>query len=372
MNFILARFSPGLRTLGAALEEVKGIGPGFDSLRILLSISVVIWHGVHISYGSRYEEHVWHDSVPGALAATVLPVFFALSGFLVMASAVRTQSLRRFLAFRVLRIAPALTTEVLLSALVLGPLLTSLPLSDYFSSPLFFRYFANVFGLISYQLPGVFTTNPSPLVNFSLWTIPPELGCYFYMALCIVTGIYLRRRKMMLGMFIVLLIIGCRKYLSHQHLILAAPGQDNLFLCFILGNLFYLYREKIVLDWRLFVLALAGGAYCIQNTLLIYLGSLLLTYCTVYLGLCRIPRLPLMDRGDYSYGIYLYGFPVQQTVAYLFPASREWYLNALFSLPVIIALAALSWHIIERPSLSLKKVLQGRRAKAIQADSALG
>jgi peptidoglycan/LPS O-acetylase OafA/YrhL len=79
-----------------------------------------------------------------------------------------------------------------------------------------------------------------------------------------------------------------------------------------------------------------------------------------------------MDRGDYSYGIYLYGFPVQQTVAYLFPASREWYLNALFSLPVIIALAALSWHIIERPSLSLKKVLQGRRAKAIQADSALG
>lgn len=350
-----------MRTLDSALKNVRGIGPGFDTLRLTLSIAIVIWHGVQVSYGDAEEYRIWHDTVAGGVAAALLPMFFCLSGFLVIASALRTASLRTFLIFRVLRIAPALLTEVVLSAVVLGPILTSLSLKDYFSSPLLYRYFANVVGWITFALPGVFSTNPTSLVNASLWTIPPELVCYVFLAICMASGIYVSRTKMTLAMFLLMLAIGIRKILSHSHLIAANPAQENLFLCFMIGNLFFLYRDKIYLDFRVFLFASSLGVICIQDSRSIYIGSLLLTYSTVYLGMCRIPKIPLLDRGDYSYGIYLYGFPVQQTIAFFFPSTRIWYVNALLSLPVIVLLAVFSWHVIEKPSLALKRRLQGRR-----------
>jgi peptidoglycan/LPS O-acetylase OafA/YrhL len=83
-----------------------------------------------------------------------------------------------------------------------------------------------------------------------------------------------------------------------------------------------------------------------------------MAYFTMYLGL----RSPKPDRilmsGDYSYGLYLYGYPVQQAVIYLLPGLREWYWNILISLPVAAAVASLSWHLIEKPVLSRKNILQ--------------
>jgi peptidoglycan/LPS O-acetylase OafA/YrhL len=347
-----------MRTLGKALEETRGVGPGFDTLRVVLSISILFWHGIQISNGVAAETKAWDSTFGGFLAASLLPIFFALSGFLVIGSALRTRSLRTFLTFRVLRIVPALSTEVVLSALVLGPALTIISLPQYFTSPEFFRYFANTVGWITFTLPGVFTTNPSPFVNLSLWTIPPELTCYLFIAICIGTGIYKSRSRMMLVMIALLCIISARKILSHSHLITALPAQDNLFLCFVLGNIFYHYRDRILLDWRLFIASTGFGIFCIHSGVLIYAGSVLLTYSMVYLGMTKLPKLPLFSRGDYSYGIYLYGFPVQQTIAYLFPDTRIWFLNALLALPIVVLLAMVSWHCIEYPALALKRKLQ--------------
>ena len=95
--------------------------------------------------------------------------FFALSGFLVAGSALRTKSVRVFLSFRVLRIVPALMTEVALSALVLGPIVTVKPLAQYFSGAEFYQYFGNILGLVRYPLPGVFANNPrANFVNANL------------------------------------------------------------------------------------------------------------------------------------------------------------------------------------------------------------
>ncbi len=351
-----------MRTLERALQESKGIGPGFDTLRVVLSISILFWHGIQVSNGVLAETVAWDSTLGGYFAASLLPVFFALSGFLVIGSALRTNSLRTFLTFRVLRIIPALSTEVVLSALVLGPALTVVSLHEYFTSPSFFRYFANMIGWITFTLPGVFTSNPSTFVNLSLWTIPPELTCYLFMALCIGTGIYKNRSKMMMVMIALLCVIATRKVLSHSHLISALPAQDNLFLCFVLGNLFYHYREKIWLDWKFFIVSVGLGVFCIHNGILTYVGSLLLTYSMVFIGMTKLPKLPLFSKGDYSYGIYLYGFPVQQTIAYLFPSTRIWFINALIALPIVVVLAVASWHFIEHPALALKRKLQGKEA----------
>ena len=84
--------------------------------------------------------------------------------------------------------------EVFLSAFVLGAIYTTLPLADYFTSPHFFRYFGNMFGFITYKLPGVFTDNRIPgIVNLNLWTLPAEFDCYAITAVLIYTGILFRR-----------------------------------------------------------------------------------------------------------------------------------------------------------------------------------
>src|SRR5271168_2704028 len=118
----------------------------------------------------------------------IVPAFFALSGFLVTGSALRVRATSTFLMFRVLRILPALLVEVTLSALVLGPIFTTLPLRHYFSDPQFFRYFGNIVGWITFYLPGVFHDNIYPTVNGNLWTLPAELDCYLITGALLLTG----------------------------------------------------------------------------------------------------------------------------------------------------------------------------------------
>ena len=100
----------------------------------------------------------------------------------VTGSAIRTSSIKVFFVFRVLRLIPALVTEVTLAALVLGPLLTSLALVSYFSDWHFYDYFGNIIGRIRFVLPGVFEHNPhASIVNINLWTLRPEFFCYLIM-----------------------------------------------------------------------------------------------------------------------------------------------------------------------------------------------
>ena len=102
---------------------------------------------------------------PAIFFLYLVPAFFAVSGFLVTGSGLRVRATSTFLAFRVLRILPALLVEVTLSALVLGPIFTRLPLSSYFSDQQFFRYFGNIVGWITFYLPGVFQNNHVSVVN---------------------------------------------------------------------------------------------------------------------------------------------------------------------------------------------------------------
>jgi len=82
------------------------------------------------------------------------------------------------------------------------------------------------------------------------------------------------------------------------------------------------------------------------------------TYCMVYLGMLPLPRIRLLQMGDYSYGVYLYGFPIQQTLAHYFPVFREyWPLLFCVAAPLTLSFAMLSWHFIEYPTLGLKRIL---------------
>lgn len=126
---------------------------GFDYLRIILSVSVIAWHTIVVCYGISAETPYWTGPMR-AVFAFILPSFFALSGFLVAGSLERN-SLVAFMPLRGLRIFPALAVEIILSALIIGPLVTTIPLPSYFTSSTFYKYFFNLVGYIHYPLPGV-------------------------------------------------------------------------------------------------------------------------------------------------------------------------------------------------------------------------
>jgi peptidoglycan/LPS O-acetylase OafA/YrhL len=356
-------------SLGRRLEEVNGIGPSFDHLRIGLALSILFWHSFGICYGQDYARTLPAFPVPPLLGA-LLPMFFALSGFLVIGSAIRTASLRTFVTFRLLRIVPALFTEIVISALVLGPLLTAYPLRAYFGDPRFIEYFGSLIGRVRFVLPGLFLDNPAPeYVNLALWTVGPEILCYVFLSALMVTGAYRRPRTMMivtLGYAAICMMADI--WFPPARIIEVLPTK-MLILAFLAGNLLFLYRDRIAFSRPLAALAFAGAIGLVllmrqqQQELYGYPAVPLFTYVTAVIGLSRLPPMPFFHRGDYSYGIYIYGFPIQQAIAHFLPHHRIWWINFAIALPIVLLFAVASWHLIEKPCLGLRKTILGRQGK---------
>lgn len=343
-----------VRTAAMAMEENRGAGPGFDALRIGLSLCILCFHAIQNSYGGRYVDYVPDFFYPIVLA--LLPMFFCLSGFLVTGSAVRTRSMPLFLTYRGLRIFPALAVEVTLSAILLGPLLTSLPLREYFTDRQFFEYFGNIVSIIRYTLPGVFENNPVPhIVNISLWTLRPEFYCYLVMAGLMFTSI-VYNRTWYTWLFVIATV-----FLATLNVIEGFGNPTTTFpwhvilYYFFVGIAFFHWKDHIPLHFSLFGIAALLSYFLLPMNGMTYIAALPLTYCIVYLGMLKVPRIPLLQNGDYSYGIYLFHFPIQQTLVHLFPSLREWYLLLPTAAILTMLFAAGSWHWIEKPTLTLKK-----------------
>src|SRR5271170_1656034 len=134
-------------TLQQRLEQTAHRPSGFDWMRIGLASAVALFHAFHCSYGAAgVQAPIGFRPAIGL----ILPMFFALSGFLVAGSLERSRTVVTFLGLRVVRIVPALMVEVVLSALVLGPLVTTDDLRTYASNPAFYTYFLNIVGDIHY------------------------------------------------------------------------------------------------------------------------------------------------------------------------------------------------------------------------------
>jgi peptidoglycan/LPS O-acetylase OafA/YrhL len=341
----------------AGQAQRAGRTSGFDFLRIGLSLCIILWHGISLSYGPTVELVWWRGPV-GTAMHFVLPMFFALSGFLVAGSLDRCPTLVSFFGLRVLRIVPALAVEVTLSALIYGPLLTSYTVGTYFSDPQFARYFLNMVGDIHYVLPGLFADNPvSATVNAQLWTIPFELQCYLAIGGLATAGV-LKRRSMLLC----IVIIG-QSIWAWRALTLGDSGGSGgasgpvLVISFLVGVLFHVYRERIPLRPSLFLIALVGGFGLSSLPHGAYFLPVPATYMVVYLGFLNPRPMKLVASGDYSYGLYLYGYPLQQAVASIGPASHHWWVNIGLALPAAFLIAVVSWHRVEKPMLALRRQL---------------
>lgn len=356
------------KSIESRIIETGGRATGFDYMRLTLAILVIVWHSVPVAYGSSAAKAIM-ASPYRPFIALILPMFFALSGFLVAGSLERSKTLFVFLGLRVIRIFPALTVEVVISALLLGPLFTTYRIDQYFADPVFFRYFFNIIGHIQYALPGVFSGNPYPnVVNGQLWTVPYELQCYVALAVIAVFGA-VKSRVLFLGCIAILTVFGIAKSLTFSSGEIAVatgavPG-SVLVTSFLAGVAVYIYREKLVWNASLACISFVASMILLSVPLGDYFSIIPIAYLTAYLGLLNPAKIKLLKGADYSYGIFLYGFAIQQAVAALGEWSRHWWINVLIALPIAGLIAGLSWHFIEKPALGLRKQLNQLEPKWI-------
>jgi len=366
-------------TFGTVLARNRGVGPGFDVLRIGLALAIFIGHAKWVA-GSQSLGAALSPLGLGATAAhatampqgqwigwtlpikiALVPAFFALSGFLVTGSALRLRRTSTFLAHRVLRIFPALIVEVVLSAFLLGAALTTLPLGAYFTDPTFLRYLGNMFGFVFFLLPGVFADNAATqAVNVNLWTLPSEFYCYVICAILMASGVMYRRT--MVTAIVATLIVGSATMHFLYGLSNGTPYPSHVIvLYFLLGSLAYHWRSSITAN-PLFLLPAALASYALLlDPRFTYLAALPLTWLTMCVGMIAFPRFRLLSSGDYSYGIYLYGFPLCQALIAIVP----WFYGRALAFTLASALltalwAAFSWHVVEKRVLKLKRHLPER------------
>ncbi|MEK5450121.1 acyltransferase family protein [Paenibacillus sp. FSL R7-0331] len=349
---------------GKNLEQVlKGRENYFDLIRLIAAIMVIFSHAYPLS-GAGYDDPL-HRFSNGqvTLGNLAVFVFFIISGLLITQSYLYSNNIITFLKARVLRIFPGLIGVLLFSAFIIGPLVTSLPFGDYLSNRGVLTYLKAVFLFpMQWNLPGVFEDNAyGAAVNGSLWTIPFEFLCY------LIVGV-LGLLRILKHKYLVLFLTACIFYYYIFSGTIAPAGAGHLFglevntlmellLFFMMGTLACLFKDKIFFNKHLAMVCLLVLYISLYYGGFKSIFAVCGTYVILFLAFLPSGKLSkITARGDFSYGIYLYAFPVQQTITYLFGGKTTVWINFILSLMVTFVLAILSWYIVERNFLKLKKM----------------
>jgi peptidoglycan/LPS O-acetylase OafA/YrhL len=322
----------------------------FNLIRLLAALAVIYGHASAVSgHGppDLFLQVVGYKFIGGV----AVDVFFVISGFLIAASATGRNGLRYYTASRILRIYPALICCVVLSVLVLGPLLSVSP--DYFSQKGTWDYlWRNATAWETrYFLPGVFESNHDKAVNGSLWSLVVEVRLYVIVLAFAVSGLFDNRWIFNL-VFAFCLLVG---YLepSVWTTFFAYENHRTVALMFLSGAFCWVNRDSIPINGALLLVVLGFAATLHRSDAFGMAYAIALPY--VVLWLAFVPGFLWFEEvGDYSYGVYLYGWPSAQLVASWFPRLENWE-NVLLSSALALACAGLSWHFVERRALGLKK-----------------
>jgi peptidoglycan/LPS O-acetylase OafA/YrhL len=367
---------PELR-LDHAVRQGRGVN-NFDLLRLVGATLVIVGHSFELTHPIPEPLSFMHEAV-GEVGVVV---FFSISGFLVARSWAYDPQPLSFAVKRGLRLMPAFVVSLLLTALVLGPLVTTLPLGAYLQHPGTKAYVLdNATFQFNFELPGVFAHAPyQGVVNASLWTLPLEVKAYCLVLVLGLLGLFGRRRLLMPAVAILVALLavssvrGAIPYGDHLVAmmkdiqapppIVASAGTDafqehaRLFAAFAIGAGLFAAARWVPLRWSVgcalvvawAVAAATGGAHAVPvaTAWLLPYVVLLLAYRTSHLV-----RLPAR-MGDYSYGLYIFAFPVQQAIVQWLEPSNGWVTFALAT-PIVAALAVASWHLVEGPALTLKQ-----------------
>ena len=330
----------------------------FDLLRLGLAVLVLFSHSFPLATGTEIAEPVLrltHGQMTGG--AVAVDLFFVMSGFLIAASAKRSAGVTSFLRKRVARIYPAFCMAALLTAFVVLPL-GSGRLSEASAAARAGDFLLQTVRLREFHYASVFAGNPYPgVINGSTWSIQYEFWCYLGVALLAATAL-LRRRWAVLALFAAAMVVSVCFAVKGWILggkvlgLILGPPQiwARLLPLYLAGVCFYLFRRWIPKrGWIALLCVGALGVGCWPRYGLVAAFPLAGTYLVFYLAYAPWLRLYHFGRfGDFSYGTYLYAFPVQQMVMRGFGHPVAPVLLFACATPLTLLLAVASWYGVER------------------------
>jgi len=367
------------RTIGASFSGTRN---SLNFLRLVLATLVLVDHSVGLAgFGSLW---TLNDNSIGTLAVYG---FFGISGFLIAGSAVRNTPVR-YLWQRFLRIFPGLWVCLIMTALVFGVIayvadpIGHCGLSCYVYAPdgpvkyVYRNALLPNAWLYQFSIGGTPKGVPYPAVwDGPLWTLFYEFLCYLGLLALGLTG-FLKRRVLTLVSAVLLwggvAVITLTPRLDSRFNFFHNAQPMNLLkfaAIFMVGSVLYLYRDRVP-DSGWLALATAalffaglflpnGGFHDARNPVYWFTDSYLLVpviaYPLLWLGI-HLPFHRLGARNDYSYGVYIYAYPMTQLLAVA--GVQHWGYPAFLILSILVTapVAVASWWIVERHALRLKKI----------------
>lgn len=340
---------------------ISGRANNFHLIRHCAAVAVLLTHSYYV-VGGRYADEPLVRFLHHSIGNYAVDVFFLLSGFLLAQSLARNESLLGYAVSRALRIAPALLATVLATSLILGPIVSELPASEYFGDPRLLQYILGAGSSLwtSAPLPGVFDMAPvASAMNVSIWTIKYEIAAYAMLAALVLLGRLSSGR-------IWVPVAAC---LAAAYIVgrMALPWPEthgsitsnllHFLLYFGLGACVFVFRRHIPLTLSgLAMLSLAAIATH-PSAAREFFEAAAIAYGVFWLAFLRAPFfLPASCSVDCSYGLYLLGFPIQQAIRQALPSIEPLELFFL-SLAVTLPAAVLSWCLIEKPGLACRAAL---------------
>ena len=333
----------------------------FDFIRLLAALFVVFSHCYDLS--GNYSTEPLRKLTSYSFSFYGVRIFFLISGYLIVKSLLRSPSGLIYFYKRALRIFPGLIVAVTITVVLFGPLATSLPMAVYFTTTETYTYFINIFLYrTQLDLPDAFSSvNKTAQINGSLWTLVYEFTFYIALYFSLLVGV-LRSRWLILS--ICILLIAAEILLKNN------PMMDNYYpsvnmqvhvfiefsIYFSIGVLYHLFQKEIVFTTSWGYLATIVFFCIIIFTPDAYnktVNYFLLPYIIFFFSFIKGRLNDFGKYGDYSYGCYIYAFPIQQLIFYYCAPLQTW-LFLFFSLLAVAPFAYFSWNFVESPMLKLK------------------
>lgn len=327
----------------------------FDVVRVLLAIAVIVSHAAPVELGIGASEPLSGRLRGTTLGEVAVGGFFAISGYLVTASWCNSTPFR-YLQKRAARILPGFVVACAITIL-LACVTSTYPLKTLNCT----RWSNAILTTATFRRPVVcFAYSSNPYVsetNASLWTIKYEVGCYAATALFGFAGLLLSKKRKSTALIFGILtiagaVLGCSGFARNP-----LGSAIRLSAFYAGGMVVYLFRDRLPRSRRLMIVCLLAIALASFSRFLVLLAlptaGVYLLFRFIYADRLFVSTLK-SSAGDLSYGMYLYGWPVAQSLIAIFGAGvfRVWLLAGV-SVLACLPIAYVSWRFVESPFLSL-------------------